>query len=131
MAEAAALLPGRHDFRLFCEKPSEQPSTLVVVESVEVVTAGALILVRLAASHFLWKMVRRVVGTLVQVGAGELDRKASSRWSPAIPRNPATASPPSGPRRLRACSWRGSSTQVIRRCGRSCRRFRLREKMLG
>jgi tRNA pseudouridine38-40 synthase len=47
----------------------------VVVESAEVVVDGALILVRLAASHFLWKMVRRVVGTLVQVGAGELDRK--------------------------------------------------------
>lgn len=75
MAEAAAVLPGKHDFRLFCEKPAEQPSTLVVVESAEVVTAGGLIVVRLAASHFLWKMVRRVVGTLVQVGAGELDRQ--------------------------------------------------------
>jgi tRNA pseudouridine38-40 synthase len=75
MAEAAALLAGRHDFRLFCERPAEQPSTLVVVESAEVATDGALILVRLAASHFLWKMVRRVVGTLVQVGAGELDRR--------------------------------------------------------
>lgn len=75
MAAAAALLPGKHDFRLFCEKPAEQPSTLVVVESAEVVTDGALILVRLSASHFLWKMVRRVVGALVQVGAGELDRQ--------------------------------------------------------
>lgn len=74
MAEAAAPLSGRHDFRLFCERPAEQPSTIVVVEGVEVVADGALILVRLAASHFLWKMVRRVVGTLVQVGAGELDR---------------------------------------------------------
>lgn len=75
MGEAAALLPGRHDFRLFCERPSEQPSTVVVVESVEVATAGSLILLRLSASHFLWKMVRRVVGTLVKVGAGELDRR--------------------------------------------------------
>jgi tRNA pseudouridine38-40 synthase len=73
MAEAAALVPGKHDFRLFCERPGEQPSTLVVVESIQVVTAGALILVRISASHFLWKMVRRVVGTLVRLGAGELD----------------------------------------------------------
>jgi tRNA pseudouridine38-40 synthase len=73
MGQAAALLPGRHDFRLFCEKPGEQPSTVVVVESVELATPGALILVRLAASHFLWKMVRRIVGTLVRVGSGELD----------------------------------------------------------
>lgn len=76
MAEAASLLTGKHDFRLFCERPAEQPSTLVVVEGVEVVTEGALILVRLTASHFLWKMVRRVVGTLVKIGSGELDRKA-------------------------------------------------------
>jgi tRNA pseudouridine38-40 synthase len=73
MGQAASLLPGRHDFRLFCEKPNEQPSTLVVVESIELDTPGALILIRLSASHFLWKMVRRVVGTLVKVGAGELD----------------------------------------------------------
>lgn len=73
MAEAAVLLKGKHDFKLFCERPSEQPSTLVVIESAEVVAEGALILIRLTASHFLWKMVRRVVGTLVKVGAGELD----------------------------------------------------------
>jgi len=73
MAAAAALLPGRHDFRLFCERPAEQPSTLVVVERAEVAAAGSLILCRLVASHCLWKMVRRVTGALVRAGAGELD----------------------------------------------------------
>jgi tRNA pseudouridine38-40 synthase len=72
MSESAAALAGRHDFRLFCERPGEQPSTLVVVESAEVATEGALVLVRLTASHFLWKMVRRVVGALVRVGSGRL-----------------------------------------------------------
>ncbi len=72
MAAAAALLAGRHDFRLFCERPGEQPSTVVVVEGVQVTTAGALVLVRFTASHFLWKMVRRVVGTLVRLGSGRL-----------------------------------------------------------
>jgi tRNA pseudouridine38-40 synthase len=72
MAEAAALLPGRHDFRLFCERPAEQPSTVVVLERAELLTAGALILCRLVASHFLWKMVRRLTGALVEVGAGDL-----------------------------------------------------------
>jgi tRNA pseudouridine38-40 synthase len=76
MGEAATLLPGRHDFRLFCERPGEQPSTVVVVDGVELATPGALLVVRLSASHFLWKMVRRVVGALVKVGAGELDCRA-------------------------------------------------------
>lgn len=74
MADAASYLAGRHDFHLFCERPAEQPSTVVVVDGVEVVPHGDLILVRFVASHFLWKMVRRVVGTLVQVGGGDLDR---------------------------------------------------------
>jgi tRNA pseudouridine38-40 synthase len=69
---AAALLKGRHDFSSFCEKPGEQKSTIVVVDRVEIAEAGALVLVRIVASHFLWKMVRRLVGALVRVGAGEL-----------------------------------------------------------
>jgi tRNA pseudouridine38-40 synthase len=69
---AAACLPGMHDFAGFCERPQDQTSTRVLVERAEVASDDGLILVRLAASHFLWKMVRRVVGTLVQVGAGDL-----------------------------------------------------------
>jgi tRNA pseudouridine38-40 synthase len=99
MAGAAALLPGLHDFRNFCERPQEHPSTKVAVESVAVVESGALILVRIAASHFLWKMVRRLVGTLVEVGAGaiprstleELMRGAASSVNPAE-----WTAPPSG-----------------------------------
>ena len=73
MARAAAHLPGRHDFALFCERPAEQTSTLVVVERAEIARAEGLILVRLAASHFLWRMVRRIVGTLVEIGTGRLE----------------------------------------------------------
>ncbi len=72
MNAAAKTLVGKKDFAAFCEKPEEQSSTLVVVERAEIVEDGALILVRLVASHFLWRMVRRVVGTLVRVGTGEL-----------------------------------------------------------
>lgn len=72
VARAASSFEGRHDFAAFCEKPEAQSSTLVVVERAEVATAGDLLLVRVVASHFLWRMVRRLVGALVAVGAGEL-----------------------------------------------------------
>ena len=72
MGRAAGLAEGRHDFALFCEKPDDQTSTVVAVDRVEVATEGALILIRVSASHFLWKMVRRLVGILVRVGAGEV-----------------------------------------------------------
>jgi len=72
MRAAASLLAGRHDFAAFCERPDEQSSTLVQVSSCEIAAEGSLILVRISASHFLWKMVRRVVGALVRAGSGEL-----------------------------------------------------------
>jgi tRNA pseudouridine38-40 synthase len=72
MAEASALLAGRHDFSSFCESPAEQRSTLVEVGHAEIAVEGGLILFRVGASHFLWKMVRRVVGALVEVGRGNL-----------------------------------------------------------
>jgi len=80
MAAAARRFEGRHDFAWYCERPQDQPSTLVVVEQAEVAEAGALILVRLSASHFVWKMVRRIVGVLVRVGAGEMTADEAARW---------------------------------------------------
>ena len=80
MAEALRAMEGRHDFAHYCERPQDQTSTLVVLERGEIVEAGGLILVRLSASHFLWKMVRRIVGVLVKVGAGELTAQDAVRW---------------------------------------------------
>jgi tRNA pseudouridine38-40 synthase len=44
----------------------------VLLEGCEVAEEGALILVRVVGSHFLWKMVRRLVGVLAGVGRGTL-----------------------------------------------------------
>ena len=72
MASACAKLAGRRDFSSFCESPSEQRSTLVEVVRAELRVEGGLILFRIGAGHFLWKMVRRIVGALVEVGRGSL-----------------------------------------------------------
>jgi tRNA pseudouridine38-40 synthase len=71
MEDASKLFVGLKDFRSFCEM-EENKSTLVKVESVELSTLNSLILFRISASHFLWKMVRRIVGTLVEVGRGHI-----------------------------------------------------------
>jgi len=72
MQKAAHALPGRHDFASFCDKGSEPCSTLVEVTCAQVIAHGELILFRIGASHYLWKMVRRIVGVLVEVGRGSL-----------------------------------------------------------
>lgn len=74
MQAAAALIKGRHDFAAFRAPDPSKPgeSTIVVVESAEVSVDENLIVFRIEASHFLWKMVRRLAGTLVKVGLGEV-----------------------------------------------------------
>jgi tRNA pseudouridine38-40 synthase len=72
MRRAADAFVGRQDFAAFSDDDPDEKSTVVVLERVELVEAGALVLVRVQGSHFLWKMVRRIVGVLVAVGRGEL-----------------------------------------------------------
>ena len=74
MGRAAELLIGRHNFNCFRapdpSKPDESP--IVVVEHAGIEVEGDLILFRITASHYLWRMVRRVVGVLVKVGKGDI-----------------------------------------------------------
>lgn len=79
MSDSVHSLTGRHDFAAFSEKREGEKSTLVTVERAELKIEGDLILFRIGASHFLWKMVRRIVGTLVGVGRRELSVEQFSR----------------------------------------------------
>jgi len=60
--------------------PPGGKSTRVLVEGIDVAEDGALILVRVRGSHFLWKMVRRMVGVMAAAGRGELDAQAAASW---------------------------------------------------
>jgi tRNA pseudouridine38-40 synthase len=72
MAQAAAMVAGRHDFVCFRALDPARPdeSTIVVVDTCEIEEQpdSGLILFRICASHFVWRMVRRLAGTLVRVG---------------------------------------------------------------
>jgi tRNA pseudouridine38-40 synthase len=72
MRRAADAFAGRQDFSAFSDDSPDEKSTVVVLERIELVEAGALVLVRVRGSHFLWKMVRRIVGVLAAIGRGEL-----------------------------------------------------------
>ena len=82
MRDAARAFVGMRDFRAFAaadarDEPGEAaPSTLVLVDRLEIIEDGDLLLVAIQGSHFLWKMVRRMVGVLVEVGRGGLPARA-------------------------------------------------------
>ncbi|MCY3749442.1 MAG: tRNA pseudouridine(38-40) synthase TruA [Chloroflexi bacterium] len=71
MRSAASRLVGCHDFDAFTA--GVQASTTRQVYALEVWREGSVILIRIAANAFLYRMVRRIVATLVRAGRGELD----------------------------------------------------------
>ncbi len=96
MRSAAAAFVGRHDFRAFARRANEAESTIVEVEACEVASAGACILVRLVASHFLWNQARRMVGSLVAVGRREAAPGDVGRWLSGAAPAPLLAAPAAG-----------------------------------
>jgi tRNA pseudouridine38-40 synthase len=116
MRLAAQAFTGMRDFRAFTpnltpeedddtstvrQKPDptsvEARSTLVLLERLEIVEDGDLILVGIEGSHFLWKMVRRIVGVLVEIGRGALEPEAAAEFLTSGSTTPARlTAPPSG-----------------------------------
>ncbi len=72
MKNAGELFVGAHDFVSFTDKGIENDETRVHVEKLEVLDFDPIILIHIKASHFLWKMVRRIVGVLVESGRGKM-----------------------------------------------------------
>jgi tRNA pseudouridine38-40 synthase len=73
---AARAIVGFGDFRGATDDDPDEKSTQVLVEQLRLATHGDLLLIRIVGSHFLWKMVRRVVGVLIEIGRGGLEARA-------------------------------------------------------
>ena len=71
MESASKYFIGLHDFSSFSDDDPEEKSTKVLIDDIQLKEDGKLILIRIVGSHFIWKMVRRIVGVLVEVGRGK------------------------------------------------------------
>lgn len=97
MKQASSLFVGMQNFRSFTADDPEEKSTTVHLEEVKIVEIGDLILIRFVGSHFLWKMVRQLVGTLAEVGRGKLTITKLEEWLQQGSDEPAKlTAPPSG-----------------------------------
>ena len=75
MESASKLFISMHDFSSFSDDDPEEKSTKVLIDNIQIKEEGDLILIRIVGSHFIWKMVRRIVGILVEVGRGKKSEK--------------------------------------------------------
>jgi len=79
MHATAQDLLGKHDFRAFTVVTPEVSSTCRTIESIEVTREGQLIRIRVSADGFLRYMVRRIAGSLIEIGRGKVEAAALVR----------------------------------------------------
>jgi len=75
MESASKLFLGMNNYSSFSDDDPEEKSTKVLIDDIQLKEEGDLILIRIVGSHFIWKMVRRIVGILAEVGRGRKSEK--------------------------------------------------------
>ncbi|TMF59072.1 MAG: tRNA pseudouridine(38-40) synthase TruA [Chloroflexi bacterium] len=70
MRDAGKRLEGRHDFRAFGRSPRPGGHTVREIRQVSVEENGEWLTIAVAADAFLYGMMRRIAGALVEVGRG-------------------------------------------------------------
>jgi tRNA pseudouridine38-40 synthase len=73
MRDAAQYMIGMHDFRSFCGNSKMKKPTIRVVDVIRIEESGSYIRFYVHGNGFLQHMVRIMVGTLLQVGFGEIE----------------------------------------------------------
>jgi tRNA pseudouridine38-40 synthase len=97
MEAASKLFQGMHDFVSFTDDEKTEKSTKAFIDNILIKETDSLILIRITGSHFLWKMVRRIVGVLVEAGRGKLSNAEIQKYLTVYSNEPAKyTAPPSG-----------------------------------
>jgi tRNA pseudouridine38-40 synthase len=73
MRKAAKLLCGKRDFSSFEAKNSVLKSKIASLSSVRVSSRAGVIIITFTGNRFLYKMVRNMAGTLVDVGLKKIE----------------------------------------------------------
>ena len=110
MRSVAARFVGFHDFRSFSDNDPREGSTEVLLERLDVIEVGDLIVVRVDGSHFIWKLVRRLVGVLVEVGRGALAPDDAAALLTSDSPLPARLTAPAAGLFLAAVRYKGDTT---------------------
>jgi tRNA pseudouridine38-40 synthase len=98
MNQTLGVFQGFHDFASFADKRMEKDSsTKVNIEGLWLKEFDDIIAVRIVGSHFLWKMVRRIVGVTAEVGRGNFTKRDVEKMLNSYSEIPARfTAPPSG-----------------------------------
>lgn len=75
MEEAATYAVGEHDFTTFTNAKSKKKSMVRRIDRIEIIPEDDYLVIEFEGNGFLHNMVRRLVGTFIQIGLNELSPK--------------------------------------------------------
>ncbi|HBW36646.1 MAG: pseudouridine synthase [Peptococcaceae bacterium BRH_c23] len=75
MRNASEVLIGSHDFQSFTNIKNSDKSTIRTINFINIIEKDGLLDIEVNGNGFLWNMVRIIVGTLIEVGKGNLKPK--------------------------------------------------------
>ena len=75
MLKAGSYFIGEHDFSAYSNAKSKKKSMVRKIFSIDIEEEEGLIDIRICGDGFLYNMVRKIVGTLIEVGLGEIEAK--------------------------------------------------------
>lgn len=105
MRQAAVYLMGEQDFASFCTDRSKKKSTVRHVDRIEITEQNDRLTFLFHGTGFLYNMVRIMVGTLLKVGAGELQPEDMQRILAARKRSEAGPTAPAQGLRLESIDY--------------------------
>ncbi len=73
MKQAAQHFIGEHDFTAFSNAKSKKKSMVRKIYDIKLEEKAGFIQIRIRGNGFLYNMVRKMVGTLIEVGLGEIE----------------------------------------------------------
>ena len=76
MKEASEFLIGTHDFKSFMTKGTVVKDTIRTIYSIDIIKQDKFIEIIIVGSSFLRSMIRIIVGTLILIGNGKLEKQA-------------------------------------------------------
>lgn len=87
MKKACEYFIGKHDFTTFSNAKSKKKSMVREIYSIDIGENDGFIEIRVRGNGFLHNMVRKIVGTLLEVGLGEIDAEIISKIIDSKKRN--------------------------------------------
>ncbi|RYL94143.1 tRNA pseudouridine(38-40) synthase TruA [Sporolactobacillus sp. THM19-2] len=73
MQKAASFFIGEHDFTAYSNAKSKKKSSVCRITSLNIEEQDGLIQIRICGNRFLYNMVRKIVGSLIEAGLCRLD----------------------------------------------------------